>query len=203
MSCLHEPLKSEPKKAIDMTRILVVAELQEHLKYEIDMINGCYRLLMNQEKSLAKIQLDVFNKWIIEMSLKDGFATHARCLLEFFHKETQNSAAAFTQNTYEVIARPNNFLKALNNQVAHLIYEREIAAQNKIEGNFRSDVMKFLRDEVLRFRLHLKKEYSDAQFPDVDQYINVTDVAGPSSQFDLVSNSVRTMNLSITGPIPR
>ena len=186
-----------------MTRLLNPAELSEHLKYEIDMLNECHKTLI-QIDFFHKLQVSDIQKWTLEMSLKDSFAVHARCLLEFFSCERNNvnSAKRFTLPSYQTTDFPEKFRIPLNNQISHLIYERTLDSNLKISDSFRLDVMNYLRPKLSYFKQNLKPEYLTITIPEIPQFVTISGPSGPSSLSTSVTTSPEKINPSITGPRP-
>jgi hypothetical protein len=75
-------------------------ELEEHLGYEIDMLNHSYKMLPQIKAYLKKAGADDRTQTLTLYALMNDFCIHARQLIEFFTKDKTNSASAFATSAY-------------------------------------------------------------------------------------------------------
>lgn len=126
-----------------------ISVLQEHLPYEIDMLDACVQFLANSSCSDSDFTKNV---------MIECFFLHARNLLDFFLRMSmdQNAVAAmhFTKDKvyYEF---PCNLLGRINEQISHLKYERADAGQARLSVTDVEVTKQFLDVAIKRFQSNL------------------------------------------------
>ena len=124
--------------------------LGHHLRYEVWMLRETHK----------RFSLDdvVLNNALIE-----SFCLHARNLIEFLDKKSQN----YTTKNY----RPFNHVKnrkeittinrRINVQISHVIYEgRTVKESEKINVDERAKILAILNEEISQFVVHLVEPYA-------------------------------------------
>ena len=84
-------------------------ELQHHLGYEIDMLNGSYALIATMDGLLAKAAASDIEKEVALNAMREDFCLHARGLLEFFTSAGTNSAKDFAVVPYTPAPQAQGF----------------------------------------------------------------------------------------------
>src|SRR5476649_2883387 len=91
----------------------LIEYLQQHLAYEIEMLNGTYVRIPRVKGN--------DNDAILKNALIESFCLHARALFEFFRKESARHE--YTEAHYQFFNRESSFSQKLNTQIAHLVFE--------------------------------------------------------------------------------
>lgn len=125
--------------------------LQEHLRYDVDMLEGTFRLLN-----------ELIGDVIIGNALNESFCIHARGLIEFLTNHNKGViAASFTDDQYAPF-RSGRVSKALvdklNTQIAHLTLKRTLDDTEKIGPADRQEIIAKIRLALDEFERHLKPE---------------------------------------------
>ena len=161
--------------------------MQEHLPYEINMLNSTHRLLDWTDVTL------LLNGVLIN-ALIESYCVHARALIELF-KDEDNAARsggklawkALTDN-FQKSGTYDEYRRKLNNQIAHLGDERTCNPADKITREDRVRLTKMLRDDLSSFKQCLKQKWSSYPLPDI---------ADPSLTLGVTSSQ----QLSATGAV--
>jgi hypothetical protein len=112
------------------------AILEEHLPYELDMLQGAYEFLQNPAYAHDRRHLFVRNAAI------ECFWLHARNLIDFFTQETSAtsfetrgavSAFHFTTKSYEPEGIGRQISDDINQAITHLQYDRKSQAQPPLD----------------------------------------------------------------------
>ena len=100
-------------------------------------------------------------------ALMESFYLHARALFEFFEKG--RGAQEYADASYEPFKGVNvgQWVRQLNNQVAHLLDGRTADDTLKINDQDRIDMLHALSDEVEVFKKALKLEYKSIAIPSI------------------------------------
>jgi hypothetical protein len=185
-----------------MTTRYTLAELEHHLVYEIDMLNESCGLITKIDDFLEAAGASERERKCASNAMKEDFCLHARGLIEFFTAKGVNSASDFADARYSSAALPKDKLnQKLNNQIAHLMDNRTMVDSEKIGDQERADLLRWVNDELERWKPDRKTPYLALKLPGVDlsliplanAVIAIRGPFGPSSQFDVF--------LGITGPV--
>ena len=137
---------------------------EEHLFYEIWMLNETYKLL---DLPTATISNAVIGNALIE-----SYCCHARILIEFFDKK--HGADYYTTAPYERSDKYKKLNRKINNQISHILDEgRSDEVEGKIGLADRKALIELLGADVAAFKQDLK--------PPHDQWLELPDVVSSSS----------------------
>lgn len=167
---------------LTMATQYTAAEIEHHLKYEIDMLNGAYALIEKLEKAAD----ETIEGQVLRNAVKESFVIHARALVEFFRKKKHENAARSFAHGYTIPDEPDEWQK-LNNQVAHLMDRRTSDNTQKLKDADRAALMQWLAAEVMKFRAALAAPYDKIQFPDVTPVLTIA-AGNPAS----ATNAIQT-----------
>jgi hypothetical protein len=143
-------------------------ELQHHLSYEIDMLNGSYALIARIDQLLLVAGAPVTERAAALNALKEDFCLHARLLVEFFLKRRDNAADDFA-NGYPQPSEPaNDLVRRLNNQIAHFMDGRTLVEAAKIADSDRAALLRWIDMELERWRPLRDGVYATIAIPSVD-----------------------------------
>jgi hypothetical protein len=143
-------------------------ELQHHLSYEIDMLNGSYALIARSDQLLLAAGAPISVRAAALNALKEDFCVHARLLVEFFLKRRDNSAEDFA-NGYPQPSEPgNDLVRKLNNQIAHFMDGRTLVEADKIVDSDRTTLLRWIATELERWRPLRDSDYATIAIPSVD-----------------------------------
>jgi len=156
-----------------MAKKYAPSEIEHHLKYEIDMLNGSYALIDNIDALLDAGNADAIQRQVAVNALKEDFCLHARALIEFFTKPRgENSASGFAPG-YSTPPEPGDYVRKLNNQISHLMDARTMNSVEKITDASPAAIMQWLERELRAFRAALAHPYDKIAFPDVHAVLTV------------------------------
>lgn len=144
-------------------------DLQHHLSYEINMLNGSYTLILQIDELLEKGGATDLQRHDAMNAMKEDFCLHGRALLEFFTKKRTNSASDFAIHAYNPGVAPDKMSQKLSNQVSHLMDSRTDVYDDKIQGADRDILLLWLADEVQRWICMRDASYSAIVIPSVDR----------------------------------
>jgi hypothetical protein len=116
-------------------------EIEHHLKYEVEMLNGSYALIDTIDSLLTAANAGGLEKQVSVNALKEDFCVHARALIEFFTDDRDNSASDFAGN-YNIPPLQKNVIRKLNNQISHLMDCRTRDNAKKILDTDRAKIMR-------------------------------------------------------------
>ncbi len=137
---------------------------EEHLNYEIWMLNETYKLL---DLPTTEISNPVVGNALIE-----SFCCHARILIEFFDKE--RGADHYTTVPYKRSDKYKKLNRKINNQISHVVDEgRSDETEAKIGSADRKALIDLLGVDVATFKQNLR--------PPHDQWRKLADVISSSS----------------------
>lgn len=151
-----------------MATIHLPADLERHLGYEIDMLNGSYALIANIEAFLTKAGASSFEKEVALNAVKEDFCIHARLLVEFFLKGKDNPASSFASGYSRPSEPGDRLVQKLNNQIAHFMDGRAHAERDKIGDSDREKLLRWIDVELERWRPLRDSTYARAAIPSVD-----------------------------------
>lgn len=145
-------------------------DLEHHLGYEIEALNGCYELILEIEIILEKGGANEQQRRHALNAMMESYCLHGRALLEFFSKsrETTNSAADFAVPSYKSDEPPKNLVVKLNRQISHVIYNRPKIDRDKIQGKDRDKILRWLAREIQRWDGMREASYSAIVIPSVN-----------------------------------
>jgi hypothetical protein len=143
--------------------------IEEHLRYEIGMLNQTHRLLYWTAPALPQ--------GVILNALIESFCVHARTLIEVFRKETEATQSRNGKKQWLALTSGfvqqelyKDFDRLLNNQISHLGDLRETDPVKKIDRKLRVTLVDLLRRDLFLFKQHLKPEWSSPPLPDIDDF---------------------------------
>jgi hypothetical protein len=173
-------------------------ELQHHLGYEIDMMNRSYWLIYQIRSLLDKTDAPALQKDAASNAMKEDFCLHARALIEFFFKRKENSATGFAVPGYKEAVEPKDWVRALNNQIVHVMDGRTALNAEKLQDDDWADILRWLDQELRRWMKDRDGSYATITFPHVDlssvptafAKVTTSTTAGPTSQFGSVGGTI-------------
>jgi hypothetical protein len=132
---------------------------EHHLVYEVNMLRSTFNFLHTPA-------------WSPELrnAIIEAFCIHARNLIKFFDDAGQSNyvSAKHFCNNYKPWANgrpPSGDLRGrLNNQIAHLTYDRTARNEDKVGDNEQSELIALIEREIEIFRNSLKEPYK-AKWP--------------------------------------
>jgi hypothetical protein len=180
--------KERPLTAEELEKVKIV--LGDALPYELSMLEAAARYM--QEDSFRELKVDdSYVEALIRNATIETFWMHARCLIEFFNRETGNYEASsagardFTTKAY----RPSKDMKKLNGdkslktqineQISHVGFCRKTEEWNKLGLTQMRYVKAIINEETEKFVTNLKPNFSqywNGSLPQA-QFLNVLDQA--------------------------
>lgn len=140
--------------------------MQEHLPYEINMLNSTHLML---DWSDAPLLLNV----VLTNALIESYCVHARTLIELFEEEDKAARNGGKQawealtDKFQKSGAYNDLDRKLNNQIAHLGKERKRNPADKITREDRVRLTEMLRIDLSAFKSCLKQKWSSYPLPDI------------------------------------
>ena len=140
--------------------------LTEHLNYEIGQINFIQQILLDEilgERKGAKLEEPEQRKmWF---ALNVAFYCHARNLEEFLYdsggdpkkitpENGKKNAKAFIGYHF----KDPPFIKEINNQISHMMYNRTADNQKKLNGDYWPKILDWLKVSLDEFSKELAKQ---------------------------------------------
>lgn len=154
----------------------------EHLPYEILMLRGTY-------SAIARIP-GMASDQLIENALIESFGIHARALFEFFEEESKRHI--YTKSAYKALGGHDKFRSALNNQIAHVIFDKRTTDKDqKIDSQMRFDIYETMRREVENFRGNLLPIYDAQKLPELPLYMSAPTMNSATNAIQMSTVSVR------------
>jgi len=149
-----------PPHAHDETQV-EIDMLNEHLPYELDMLEGAFVFLHHDKHAEDRKNVIVKNAMI------EAFWTHARNLLEFLTRAPIGgptgvaAACDFTGQERPTLmhAKVKPLLDEVNDQITHLRYERKTSPQEKLAGHRMPSVKAMIDSHIQRFEQNLQSKY--------------------------------------------
>lgn len=168
---------------------------EEHLYYEIWMLNETYKLL--------DLPTTAISNTVVGNALIESFCCHARILIEFFKKE--RGADHYTMAPYKRSDKYEKLNRKINNQISHVVDEGrsdEIGA--KIGHADRKMLIDLLGVDVATFKQNLRPPYDQwRKLPDVlsSNSPSVATIPTPIAPYGASSSpSTGTVAVNFSGP---
>jgi hypothetical protein len=138
--------------------------LDEHLPYELDMLDASFDFVVAQNAILATSD-DINEKAKRNLAI-EAFWIHARNLIDFLKlnrkpnegEEGAASAKDFTDASFRSDLQLGELPDRINEQICHLKYERESEPGQKLGGYDMLRVKQAIDREIRRFEQHLTAE---------------------------------------------
>ena len=131
-----------------------ISILEEHLPYELDMLDKAYELL------ITEMHNEEPNRVIVSLCI-ECFWLHARNLIEFFRgtNKSGRTAAAITFTKDQVAyVFDTNITEFINDQICHINYNRNILSESKLMGSEVKRNKESIDRAVLKFQDNLTEE---------------------------------------------
>ena len=135
---------------MSMTNLQEIFE--HHLPYEISMLIATFQRL---EPGVTDV--------VISNALIESFCIHARSLLDFFQDKQGVGASVFCRAAHVAFAGgspPDDLIRKLNTQIAHLTLRRTADSSQKIGNADRERLVRIVSAELARLIPNLKPEYA-------------------------------------------
>jgi len=135
------------------------AMLEEHLPYELDMLEAASAFLHDEKRDRTDVA--------VRNAMIEAFWIHARNLIEFLtlRREQRDgatgvaSARDFTKKTFSSPDNLGSIVNDVNDQITHLRYERKTSPQEKLAGWNMDVVRPAILSGIEKFEDSLQEQY--------------------------------------------
>lgn len=143
--------------------------LKNHIPYELGRLVATYKLMREPQYRNALEKNDAEN---VDDALIVSFCTHARNMLEFFHRKDHRKwryalAIDYAKPGYKSLeraGRADQLFQQLCAQINHLTYERTDKNSKKIGVAERDELIRIIHQEVKRLVTDLRPEFGSQYF---------------------------------------